>query len=80
MNRSAAIGDGVFAVERHAAAAFPRVAVLDLTDAFCGADTCSPVLNGTVVYRDTNHMTSAFSAGLAPSLGRALDAVDRRGS
>jgi peptidoglycan/LPS O-acetylase OafA/YrhL len=78
IDRSAALNQEVFDVEREAAAPFPRAVVLDLTEAFCNQSTCPPVLDGTVVYQDSNHMTKSFSASLAPALGRALDAAEQR--
>jgi hypothetical protein len=79
INRNVAVNQAIFDIERQAAASFPRTLLLDLTDAFCTGSTCSPIRDGTVVYQDSSHMTAAFSATLAPLLGRALDAVSRAG-
>ena len=60
----------MFGAERTAVAGLAGVAIVDLTDAFCNASKCPPIIDGTVVYQDTNHMTPAFSAHLAPALRR----------
>jgi peptidoglycan/LPS O-acetylase OafA/YrhL len=74
IERSTAVDTLEFAVELQAAAeADPPVTVLDFTDAFCGPVTCSPVIGGTVVYKDANHITAAFSATLAGTLASRLD-------
>jgi peptidoglycan/LPS O-acetylase OafA/YrhL len=55
-----------------AAAITPAVPVIDLSDVFCTETTCSPVIGGVTVYRDSNHVTSAFSKTLAPALEAQL--------
>ena len=35
--------------------------------------TCSPVIGGALVHKDSNHLTSVYAATLAPYLGRAVD-------
>lgn len=45
---------------------------IDLTDAFCGETVCDPVINGVVVYRDTNHMSARAAMMFAPRLEAAL--------
>ena len=47
--------------------------VLDLTDYFCGPNTCPPVVDGAMVYRgDGNHLTATFSLTLAPAFAQLL--------
>jgi SGNH domain-containing protein len=51
----------------------PNVAVLDLTDHFCGPTVCDPVKNGIIVYRDgAYHLTATFARTLAPEFQRLL--------
>ncbi len=50
-----------------------RVQVVDLTDVFCSARFCLPVIGGALVHRDTEHMTRQFVRTLAPFLGGAVD-------
>jgi ABC-type Fe3+-hydroxamate transport system substrate-binding protein len=56
----------------------PGVRVLDLTDRFCGRNSCPAVKDGNVVYRgDDNHLTATFSRTLAPAF---LDVLIETGS
>lgn len=55
-----------------AAAARPRVHVIDLTEHFCSARRCFPVVGGTYIYKDYNHMNAVFSTSLGPFVLRAL--------
>ena len=51
----------------------PGVRVLDLTDRFCGRNSCPAVKDGIVVYRgDDNHLTATFSRKLAPAFQGVL--------
>ncbi len=54
--------------------ASPRFHTIDLTPFFCDPTRCLPVIGGALVYRDTNHMTTAFATSLAPYLLRAAQA------
>ncbi len=49
-----------------------RVQLIDLTDRFCDARRCFPVIGGALVHRDQTHVTPAFSATLGPFIMRAL--------
>jgi peptidoglycan/LPS O-acetylase OafA/YrhL len=40
----------------------------DLSAEFCDDEVCPGARSGVLVYRDANHMTTAFAAGLMPSL------------
>jgi len=51
----------------------PNVGVVDLTEFFCGAKLCYPVIGGLLVASDTSHVTPTFNRTLAPYLARALD-------
>jgi hypothetical protein len=50
-----------------------RVEVIDLTDAFCDADLCYPVIGGALVHKDQHHMTALFGATLGPLLLREVN-------
>ena len=70
-SRSVALGD----VSREAAAqaALGRgVPVLDFNDYLCSGDWCPPIIGDTLVYRDSHHLTAAFSALLAGVVGDKL--------
>jgi peptidoglycan/LPS O-acetylase OafA/YrhL len=42
----------------------PGLPVLDLTEAICPAQTCSPVVGGVVVWRDSNHLSATYVRSL----------------
>lgn len=47
------------------------VSIADLTDFYC-AETCIPVIDGILVYRDHSHITNTFAAWLAPYIEKAI--------
>lgn len=56
-----------------------RYASIDLTEFFCDARRCYPVIGGARVYRDPfGHLTTAYSRTLGPFLHRRLRALMRR--
>ncbi len=54
------------------------VALLDFTDAICGAHTCAPVVGNVLVWRDNEHLTATYATSLDGALGTALDEIQRR--
>jgi peptidoglycan/LPS O-acetylase OafA/YrhL len=48
------------------------VQVIDTTPWFCTATVCPAVVGSTLVYRDTNHITSSYSQLLGSVLGKEL--------
>jgi peptidoglycan/LPS O-acetylase OafA/YrhL len=48
------------------AAAEAGAEYIDLTPYVCPGETCRPVVNGTVTFRDGEHLTASFAATLAP--------------
>jgi peptidoglycan/LPS O-acetylase OafA/YrhL len=50
----------------------PRVRLVDLTEFFCDARSCYPVIGGALVFKDQNHMTETYAKSLAPYLAREL--------
>jgi len=51
---------------------FPNAAVIDLGDAVCPDAICRARIDGTIVFRDNQHLTAAFVRTLAPALEGAL--------
>ena len=49
-----------------------RVQVIDLTQFFCDAQRCYPVVGGSLVYKDSNHLTRGFATTLGPFLAHAV--------
>ena len=65
---------------REAASGLESVTLLDFTDAFCGDETCAPVVGGANIYRDQDHLTVTFVNTLAPWYTEAIEtAMARRG-
>jgi len=58
-----------------AAASFPNVFPLDLTDAVCEVDICPVVEGNVLVYHDEHHLTASYSRSMAPELGRRLGPI-----
>ena len=57
-----------------------RVHAIDLSSFFCDAQRCFPVIGGAHVYKDFDHMTTAFAQTLGPYLLRAYDKVVQGGA
>ena len=54
----------------------PGVSYADYTGAYCQAESCPPVINNTVVYRDDSHISATFSMTLESRLEKSiLDAM-----
>jgi peptidoglycan/LPS O-acetylase OafA/YrhL len=58
----------IFNAQREAASRFGNTVVVDLNDRICGKEGCEFRPGGTVVFRDTDHLTVAFARTLAPYL------------
>jgi hypothetical protein len=54
-----------------ALAGSPDATIIDPIPWFC-TDVCPPVVGNMLVYRDSNHMSSAYSTALAPLLDAAM--------
>jgi hypothetical protein len=65
--QATALDPTVYAREREVLAAYPRVQLVDLTPEICPQTPCTATVDGLVVYRDDNHLTTAFAAHLAPT-------------
>lgn len=50
-----------------------HVQYIDLTEAFCSDDLCSPIIGDVIVFRDHSHITSTFASSLLPQLRAQLD-------
>lgn len=70
--RAAAVnGDGIAAEQAATAAGGGHYA--DLTDLFCTTDRCPVIVGNTLVFRDDNHLTTAYAQLLAPVIGALAD-------
>ncbi|MEV0434849.1 acyltransferase family protein [Nocardia sp. NPDC050413] len=61
--------------QREAAAPFPHVFPVDLTDAVCGPTVCAVAEGNVLIYHDEHHLTATYSRTLADALGRAIGPV-----
>ena len=52
------------------------VQVVDPTSWLCFDGDCPAVIGGTLSYRDSDHLTTEYSASLAEALGEALDMLE----
>jgi hypothetical protein len=48
---------------------------LDVSPWICTESTCTVVVGNLLVYRDDNHLSTSYPAGLAPLLALELDQV-----
>lgn len=77
--RTTPLRSQVAALERTAIAGIAGASFVDVTAAICPGETCPPIRDGVVVFRDGSHLTRAFSERLAPALsGAVADALRRR--
>lgn len=51
----------------------------DLTDLFCTADRCPPIVGNTLVYTDSNHVYTPYAQLLAPAIAALIDRELARG-
>lgn len=56
-----------------------RYGSVDLTDFFCDARQCYPVIGGVRVYNDNDHITAAYARTLAPYVLRRVRALTASG-
>ena len=64
-----------FAAERTASAKFDNVKYADLTPVICGGERCAPVEDGTIIYRDTNHLSEEYVRSLTPVVADLVEGV-----
>ena len=56
----------------------PDAGEVDMTDLFCDARRCFPVIGGALAYKDSNHLTRVFVESAGPLLERRVAALERR--
>jgi hypothetical protein len=49
------------------------VTYADYTEAYCSANSCPPVINNIVVYRDDSHISATFSMTLKDRLEKSIN-------
>ncbi|HET6172975.1 MAG TPA: SGNH hydrolase domain-containing protein, partial [Gaiellales bacterium] len=65
--------DAEYAAER--AGGVARSTYANPAPAVCGGPTCRVVVGGEIVYRDDNHLTSAFAASIWRGFALALNTI-----
>jgi hypothetical protein len=55
-----------------AAAPFHNVRIVDMTNSVCPSGICRSEVGGTIVFRDSGHMTATYARSLVPELTKAL--------
>lgn len=50
----------------------PRIRLMDLTDYFCGEESCYAAVGGVAVYYNHDHLNREYSKMLAPMIGERL--------
>jgi peptidoglycan/LPS O-acetylase OafA/YrhL len=63
----------VFRWEVSAVSRFGNVTPIDMTEAVCPNGKCHAEMNGTIVFRDTHHLTATFAASLSNKLKSHLE-------
>lgn len=53
--------------------ALPTSRLIDLSERYCDAQACFPVIGNVIVYRDDNHITATFARTLTPFLLEHLE-------
>jgi len=80
ISRSAALNEVARQAEQAAISGLQYAKLVDFADEFCTGSRCRPLINGQIVFRDSNHMTSGFARSLAPALEREIESftADRK--
>jgi peptidoglycan/LPS O-acetylase OafA/YrhL len=73
--KTTALNESARQAERTAVDYVHNARLLDFTDTLCPSDLCRTVIDGEVVFRDSNHLTSRFASILAPSLEHQIDGL-----
>jgi len=72
MEKTTSLDATLFEAEKSSARGLVTVRFIDLTEHFCHADVCGAMQQGTVMYRDDNHLTGSFAGSLRPALEAEL--------
>ena len=71
-NRSRLASSGAYVTQTKAVQRRDHVKIVDLFDAICPVDPCSPVIGNVLVYRQGAHLTATYVKTLTPRLAKAL--------
>jgi len=76
-DRTAGLLTEVAAAEAEAVANLRYVKLVDLTPYICAGDPCPVTRDGMIIYRDEDHLSTQYSAFLAPALAGSLPHLER---
>lgn len=71
--REAALNEDARQAESTAVRGIKTARLVDFADKLCTGLLCQSVIDGEVVFRDSNHLTSNFARKLAPFLEREME-------
>ncbi len=71
--RAAALNEDARQAESAALRGFTTVRLVDFADKLCAGMFCQPIIDGQVVFKDSNHLTSSFARKLAPVLQQEME-------
>ena len=74
IHRETALNDDARQAESLAVKSVPGAKLVDFSEKFCTSSVCQSMVDGQVVYRDSNHITSNFARALEPLLEQQIDA------
>jgi hypothetical protein len=63
------------AAQQAAASGLRNIAIVSMNDRVCSRSPCAVVQRGNIVFRDSDHLTAAFSRAEAPVLGARITAA-----
>ena len=73
VSRATALNEDARRAERAAVTGLANIRLLDFADQLCPNQICQTLVDGQVVFRDGDHLTSSFSQSLAPALKREME-------
>ena len=72
MDRANALDSRVLRSDLAALRGLRHATLVDLSEQFCDAASCRPIIDGVVVYRDDHHITATFAARLTSELASLI--------
>jgi hypothetical protein len=73
LRHTSCAGFSAFDASIEATRALPASHLIDLSERYCDALACFPVIGNVIVYRDNNHITATFARTLTPFLLEHLE-------
>lgn len=77
-SRTDVVREDVYSAVKEAAAGFPHVSTLDLTDLFCDANRCPLIRDNIIMFRDGGHISFRYARSLASKVALKLTPLATR--